>query len=301
VEAWRDNRAVTSSEPVEHSVPNHPLDEQVELTVQLSRAAVVLRWKDVKSPHAVRYRVRRTSATDATNATNATSSQLIGDIRISGHGLGVCKDPRAPGKWIYAILAVNAAGREFQIARSQPVDVPALPPGRAVLDLPLTSAPAVGRVSGDVRFDDSGATFTGGHIALPHNPDFDLGEAMTLAFEFNARSTDGMPVLLCHGSYGADGWFAQILGGSLIIRAPGGDAVGPPVEPGKWYSVRLVFDGVGFHLSVNGQWLPQPRREIVPKPARRSLFIGRYEEDAQMYAFNGTIRNIRVYRDALKE
>jgi hypothetical protein len=295
VEAWRRGQVIAASEPVQHRVPDHPIEGRVDVKALVNRAGVVLRWPDVNSPHAVRYRVRRAPADEPAKA------ELIGEVRFTGPGLGARKDPRSPGRWIYSVYAVNAAGREFEIARSRPVDVTPLVVSTPVLDLPLAQRPSGPSVVGDVQFDSSGATFTGGHIALPHSREYDLGEAMTLTFDFRAADTEGMPVLLCHGSYGQDGWFVQILGNKLIVRAAGGDAVGPAIEPDKWYSVRFVYDGLRFHLAVNGQWLPQSQREITPKPAMRNLYIGRYEEDAAIYAFKGSIRNVRIYPDAVRE
>ena len=37
------------------------------------------------------------------------------------------------------------------------------------------------------------------------------------------------------------------------------------------------------------------------KPANRPLNIGNYEQDGPPYAFKGTIRNLRIYPDALME
>jgi hypothetical protein len=293
VEAWRDNAMVAASDPTPHNAPDPAIDEKVSLDVQLNRTAVVLRWPDVKSPHVVLCRVYRSADQGATR-------ELVGQVRVTGPGLGVRRDPRTAGRWIYTVQAVNAAGREFELARSQPVEVPPLEPAKPVLDLPLTSRPA-NRIVGDVKFDSNGASFAGGFISLPHSPQFDLGEAMTLTFDFSAREIDGMPVLLSHGMFGQDGWFVQILGGQLILRTPRGDAKGPPIEPGKWYSVRFVYDGVRFHLAVNDQWLPQSRREIAPKPVPRTLYIGRYEEDAPHFAFKGTIRNVRIFPEAVRQ
>jgi hypothetical protein len=93
----------------------------------------------------------------------------------------------------------------------------------------------------------------------------------------------------------------QILGGRLILRTPRGDALGPMIEPNKWYSVRFVFDGLRFQLAANGQWVPQSGREIAPKLCQRRLYIGRYEEEASHFAFKGSIRNLRVYPQALRD
>jgi hypothetical protein len=107
VEAWRDHRVIAASEPVPCTVPDHAIDETVELNVQTTRTAVVvLRWPDPKSPHVVRYRVRRFSAADS------VKSELIGEIHVTGPGLGVQRNLPQAGICIYKVFAVNAAGRK---------------------------------------------------------------------------------------------------------------------------------------------------------------------------------------------
>jgi hypothetical protein len=298
VEAWRDNHVIAASEPLPCTVPDHAIDEKVELNVQSTRTAVVvLRWPDPKSPHVVRYRVRRFSAADS------VKGELVGEIHVTGPGLGVQRTMPMNGIWIYKVFAVNAAGREFEIAHTKPIDLPPVSSAGAApaLDLPLTAKPAGSGVYGGVHFDASGAAFTDGHISVPPISAMNLDQAMTLTFEFQARDIEGMPVLLCHGFYAVDGWFVQILSGTLILRTPAGDALGPPIEPNKWYAVRFVFDGLYFHLAVNGQWLPQPLHEMVIKSVDRPLLIGNYEQDGPPYAFKGTIKNLRIYPDALME
>jgi hypothetical protein len=207
------------------------------------------------------------------------------------------------GSWIYKVFAVNAAGREFEIATGKSIDVPRASSIHAApaLNLSLTTQPEGAGVYGNVHFDKSGANFEGGHISLPVMSALNLDQPVTLTFEFQAYNVDEMPVLLCHGVHGVDGWFVQILGGTLILRTTAGDALGPRIEPNKWYDVRFVFDGIYFHLAVNGQWQPQPMREMVPKSAERPLLIGNYEQDGPPYAFKGNIRNLRIYTDTVME
>src|SRR5690606_5216593 len=127
-------------------------------------------------------------------------------------------------------------------------------------------APADGEITGSVEFRPDGARFLGGWIALPARPDHELGAGMTLDFAFRADRVDGMPVLLGNGQWQADGWFVQILDGKLLLRAVGGDAVGPRIEAGQDYAVRIVYDGVAFRMRVNGETVPQPEEAGTVRP-----------------------------------
>jgi hypothetical protein len=150
-----------------------------------------------------------------------------------------------------------------------------------------------------VRFTPEGAVFTDGFIRVPNQPEaMGLGRGMTLDFTFRADRVDGMPVLLSHGAWMVDGWFVQILNGALIVRTPGGDAEGPAIEPGKWYTVRFVFDGTFLHLAVNGEWVYQGTAVVRPVPAERDLIIGQYDTQETSYAFHGAIREVGITPDA---
>lgn len=85
----------------------------------------------------------------------------------------------------------------------------------------------------------------------------------------------------------------QILGGSLIVRTPDGDAAGPRVEPGRWYAVRWQFDGIAHRLEVDGHEV-QESRPLRPVPAARPLRVGQYSDVRPEFAFRGAIRGLRI-------
>jgi hypothetical protein len=163
-----------------------------------------------------------------------------------------------------------------------------------VLRLPLSAPPTTATVSGQVRFTAEGAVFGGGRIVIPHDPCMDAHDGLALRFEFRADRTDGMPVLLSHGTHAQDGWFAQILDGRLLIRTPNGDARGPLITAGEWVRVEWLFDGCRQRLLVNGSDVPQDQQVLMLEPCSRDLIIGGGELPEPVFSFHGTLRNLTI-------
>ena len=207
-------------------------------------------------------------------------------------------DTPSPGDWVYRLTPVNAEGVEGE-APSAHATFPPAAPAKPTLELPLTHAPDAAEVTGRVAFSDEGGRFTGGHMVLPHDDTLNLGDGFTLDFEFRLHAAGEMPVLLCHGQWQAEGWFVQLLERRLTIRMPNGDATGPIIETDTWYRVHFVFDGVRVHLEVNGESIPQDGDIIRPVPSKRPLIIGQYAAPSDQYDFQGILKNIRIWNDAL--
>ncbi|MHC4673647.1 MAG: hypothetical protein ACYTBZ_14285 [Planctomycetota bacterium] len=294
VEAWRDGQAVVRSQPVQFTMSDRPITEKVILKTHTNQSAVVLYWPMTASSNIVKYKIYRKPF----HKQAGTTKKLLAEVRALRSAENVFQDKPLAGRWEYAVVPVNAAGREGPTA-SAIVEYPPKSMAQAAINLPLNQRPKKGKVVGRVDFTNEGAAFTGGHIEMAHQPYMNLGRGMTMIFEFKADSTDGMPVLLCHGKYLVDGWFVQILGKKLIVRTPHGDARGPTIETGKRYAVRFVFDGRRPHLKVNGQWYDQAGTVLQPIPAKRKMVIGQYEKKSPQYAFKGSIRNLIIVTDAL--
>lgn len=292
VEALRDGKVIAKSAPIPYTRPTVSANDVVKLSVSTNRTGVLLKWPPTQSPVVSAYRLTRTPASGGESQTLA---KVVASRSVQGH---VYRDVPPTGKWAYSIVPMDMFGNEgtptTATADFEPRPIPA-----PVLDLPLTAKPEGIEVVGDVQFGESGAYFKGGYMVLPHRDDLDLGKGMSLTFEFKADYIAGMPVLLSHGAFSQDGWFVQILGGQLIVRTPHGDATGPMVEPGKWYTVRFTYDGVRFGLVVNDQWFDQTSGPITPVPTRRDLIIGHYEIKEPQFAFPGAIRNIRIYGESI--
>ena len=292
VEAWRDGKVIARSEPVEYKISQQPVSEDFDLQFRTKASGVILEWPAAKSLYLTQYKIGRKANS------GADVSETLGKIWASKTKNNVYWDTPPSGSWEYSVTPLNVSGQEGKPV-SASVDFTLRNDVLPSIDLPLTSKPIDASVNGDVVFSDSGAALSGGHLTLPHQDVMNLGQGMTLCFEFKADKIEGMPVLLCHGGYQMDGWFAQIFNGNLIIRTPSGDASGPRIALGEWYNVRFAYNGVKFHLLVNGKEIHQSLDSIQDTPAHRDLIIGGYLTGESGYAFNGTIRNLRIYNDVI--
>ncbi|MBN1491991.1 MAG: hypothetical protein JXA69_18910 [Phycisphaerae bacterium] len=295
VEAWRDGTVVTRSESVRFNVPDRPITQETPVTLIANQAGVLLRWPAAASANIAWYSVDRFAAGEG-----AGQPERVSEIPASEIGEHVFHEKPGAGPWRYRVTPVNAAGRE---GPATTVDVVFPPAARTtpVLACPLDAKPADATVTGNVRFGPDGATFAGGHLAIPHRDEMNLGDGLTLTFEFKADRTDAMPVLVCHGQWQVDGWFVQILDGRLIVRTPCGDANGPQIEADRWYKVRFIFDGWRLRLAVDGQWHKDTPITAAPVPTERPLLLGQYGANQPAHAFHGTLRNVKLYADVFVE
>lgn len=293
IEAWRDGRVLARSDPVEFVVPDRPISETPAVKAAVNRAGVLLQWPAAGDRNIQGYRVYRRLAVSSNDR-----RQLVGEVITARTGDHLFRDEPPSGRWVYSVAGVNRVGSEGPAGTVETEFAPGTP-APPVLGLPLTVRPAEQWVKGDVSFGPDGAAFSGGYIEIPHEPWMDMGTGMTLDFEFKADTVSDMPVLLSHGAWQIDGWFVQILGGALIVRTPQADAQGPRIEPGRWYAVRFVYDGMRLHLGIDGKWVDRPVNPVRSIPAQRPLVIGQYDQKQPNFAFQGVIRNVRLYNDVL--
>ncbi len=293
VEAWRDGAPLVASPPLTVPMPCLPPLGPCPLEAFTNRAGVFFRLPAQQAYPAVTYQVERQGLPHGTR-------QNAGEFMPSAVAESLCRDTPPAGRWRYTVTPIDYARRKappFTVT----VDYALGPPPAPILDLPLTTAPPA-ETSAPVAFTPDGAQFSGGHIVIPHTPHFDLDRPITISFSFQADSTSGIPVILSHGFWRVDGWYIQVLDGRLTVCTPSGNVVGPTVPIGVWHDVRCVYDMAMLRLCVNGQWTEKAIEGVVP--ANRPLIIGAYAPGDPLYSptvFRGTIRNLRIYPDALPQ
>lgn len=290
VEAVRDGQQVAGSKPVAVRLPRRAPDRAPDLSALVNRGGVLLSWPPPRSLFVSHLRLERLDQAGA-----VTPVAIVPAMRLEEQSV---RDQPPPGRWTYRLVPLAADGTPGAPSEVTATFPPPAPPPPA-LALPLTAPVDGATVTGDVRYGLEGLRLGAGHLSLPHREAYDLGQGLTLDFTVRADRVDAMPVLLCHGAWQVDGWFVQILDRRLIVRLPAGDALGPPVEPGRTYAVRFVFDGERVHLRLDGAWLPQSRERLRPRPARRPLVIGQYDSPRADYQFWGVLRDLRLVNDVL--
>ena len=73
------------------------------------------------------------------------------------------------------------------------------------------------------------------------------------------------------------------------------------VHAGNWYTAVYTYDGHESKIYVNGILVGIQQKTVPFTPNNQDLFIGRHEDDAYPYFFNGVIDEIRIYDRALCE
>ena len=292
VEAIRDNKVIAKSEDVRFVVPRRDIREQPQVQVSVQLTGITLTWPAAKSEAIVSYRISRSPAS------GPAKQKILGIAQASNHFEHKFTDAPPSGTWIYTVTPLNTADQPGKATEVKAEFVRQTGRG-SVLDAPLVSKPAESTVVGSVTFGESGAFFEGGYITFPHDDRWNLGHGLTLAFDFKADSVSAIPVLVCHGQWQGDGWFIQILNGKIVMRTRSGDVMGPDIRTDEWYSVVYVFEHGECQLSIDGMKFGTSQIEDIP--TTKDLIIGQYEKKEPTYAFHGTIRNLRIWDEALAD
>ncbi len=287
VEAWRDGKVIASARQ-RVQMPDGPVLEVPKVSATPQTDGLILQWPALGSQYVTAFQVRLKRDAESGSQPAAGQPTTIPALSSGIHNHSVTL---TPGRWTLEVVSLGQTGRESAPAVFHfewPLAVQ-----KHRLELPLTEKPAQAKVLGNVSFGENGARFDGGHLELPPDDRFNIGASFRLAFEFKADRVDAMPVLLGHGLWQVNGWFAQILEGRLIIRTPTADAKGPVVEPGRWYAVTWEVLGGKHRLLVDGQEV-MSWRDLVLVPASPPLLIGQYANELLKpdFAFHGTLRHL---------
>lgn len=140
----------------------------------------------------------------------------------------------------------------------------------------------------------------GNHVVFPHRPEFNPDVELTVELWVNLERAGEMPVLLCHGAWGVDGYLLQILHGRVRFYLHGvGMLDAGVVKPGKWYHIAATYDGCDITIFLNGEQVGRRQPSGRLTPSRRKLYIGRYDSHAPEYETDCRITGVRLYSIAL--
>lgn len=73
------------------------------------------------------------------------------------------------------------------------------------------------------------------------------------------------------------------------------------VRSGEWVTMTFTYDGLVSKFYINGQLRGVSEGNAVFTPTASALLIGRAEDDAHPYWWNGAIDEIRIYNKALAQ
>lgn len=290
VEAVRGGKVIGKSERKDFEIQEREIKDVVEFELYPNSEGVLVVWGKTDSFDIRSYRIYKTGSD--------SKRELIATVNSDKQKEHLFFDRLTAGRWGYEVVGVNSFGNEGP-GGQRVVEFPVAAKDIAIVDLALTTRPADAVVVGPIEFGDDGGDVGGGYIEVSNDKNLSLGRCKTISFEFKADSLEGMPVVLCNGRWRSDGWFFQIVAGALWFKAPVDDIGIDGIQTGKWYSVRMVFDGLNVRLCVNDKWAGPI--VINPINSDRNLTIGQYDDRAEEFDFKGKVRNVKIYDDALME
>jgi len=290
VQAICGGDVIGESEKIDFEIQERSIKEDVAFELYPNSDGVLIAWDKNASFDIRSYRIYKTGGN--------SKRELIATVNPDKQKEHLFFDKPDTGSWKYEVVGVNAFGNEGPGVQKA-VEFPVEAKDAAVVELPLICKPDGAVVVGSVDFGNDGAKVGVGYIEVDNSKNLSLGRCKTISFEFKADSIEGMPVVLCNGRWRSDGWFFQILGDTLWFKAPVDDIGIRGIEAGKWYYVKMVFDGLNVRLCVNDKWVGPV--VISPVGSDRKLIIGQYDDKNETFNFKGCIRNIKIYDDALIE
>ena len=290
VQAIGGGKVIGESAKIDFVIEERDIEDEVAFELYPNSGGVLIVWGKTESFDIRSYRIYKTGGD--------SKRELIAAVNADKQKEHLFFDKPSAGSWGYEVVGVNAFGNEGP-GVGKVVDFPVAAKDAAIVDLALNSKPEGAVVVGPVEFGDDGAKVSDGYIEVAGGKQLSLGRCKTISFEFKADSLEDMPAVLCNGRWRSDGWFFQILGGTLWFKAPVDDIGIGGIEAGKWYYVKMVFDGLNARLCVNDKWAGPV--VINPINSDRKLVIGQYDDKNEMFDFKGCVRNIKIYDDALME
>jgi len=149
-----------------------------------------------------------------------------------------------------------------------------------------------------------------GVLVVAPPPKFEINKGFTLYFRIKTAADHNQKVRnqLFQYGYGADkisGFCCFLFWHSFHVRY-GSDAkttVATPskaklIKPGTWYDVVMVYDGKTIALYLNGKLAAKPAAAAIPEIKRTMFTIGATANRGGGYAFQGLLKNVKLYEKA---
>ncbi len=137
---------------------------------------------------------------------------------------------------------------------------------------------------------------------LPHLDAYNAREDIGIEFWVKLTSPGDMPVFVCHGAWGMDGFFVQLLAGRVRFYLAGvGTLDTGGIEVGRWTHIAATYEGTEMAVYINGK-----RAGSIPvhgeiTPCGRPLYVGRYDQEGDSWTVNSYMAGVRIYPFALTD
>jgi hypothetical protein len=214
----------------------------------------------------------------------------------------------AEREYHYRVRAIDRGGQEGRLSApvaARPLPRPTGPIFHAAMEGTGDAGASVPQRAGAARFSpgligQALDTTAGGHLVYPHQPEFALDGEFAVAFWFQARTLEGMPVLASCGEYQKHGWFVQVLAGRIRFSLGGDNLLDAGwVEPGRWHHVVCSYDLQRQRIYLDGQEVGSREAldvDFTPWPG--PLFVAQYHFLQEPYQFRGLLDELKLYTTA---
>jgi hypothetical protein len=157
------------------------------------------------------------------------------------------------------------------------------------------------RAHGGARCADGALVLKpGGFVTFPHQPEFDLGQPITVECRVRFDEAGTMPVIASCGVWQQAGWFLQRLGNQWRWHVGGIDCDGGKPVVGQWFHLVGVFDGKTARLYENGVLVAEKTGSLNTSVWPGELFVGQYSgQPGPPYQVTGAIADLRIYHRPL--
>lgn len=268
-------------------IPDLPLPqppEQIRLRTRDNR--IVLGW-DSNASSAVQYFIVKYD----TNQTKIEETYIDADY---GQYLQMSDLVEGGQAYSYTVAAVAPDGR---------IGPPSKPVGIVASTDPLVPTVQLSfkddsHLSGLAQLAENGLALGGrGWAELPPQPEWNPDHALSICAWVKFDDLNGMPVLVCKGTWNQSGYFVQLLNQQIRFHLAGVDTLdaGRP-QAGVWQYVVVTFGFNQMNVYLNGEQVGRKRVVGRPRPSENPLLVGRYgaaNDDA--YFVRGLMDDVRIY------
>jgi len=297
-DSQRSRPAVTSIEVPPPPAPAVPTD----LNIRALSSEIVLSWKSPEGT-ALRYEVLRG---------RKGTSQLV---RLNAEPLrspGYSDVNVAPGTtYTYVVRSIDRRGQQSSISnRVEATPLPEIKEPVFTVDFSGEKTLAAKLLDGKTVAGKlhAGATLAEGTLQLgssgfatfAHQPEFDLTKALSVECRVRIDKETAMPVVVSCGAFNGSGWFVQRFGSGWRWHVGGVNCDGGRPVVGRWTHLIATFNGRHATLYQDGKQVASiacnPTRAVWSGP----LVLGQYSAQGPNYQVTGQIKDVKIYRRALK-
>ena len=306
IEAVADSKTIASSDEISVEMPNTPIDEAPLAKLQSRNSAgVFIEIAPPKNMAVAKCAISRKGKPAKSESKDKIFEHIqktrdyskferIGEIQMQSDKASSFIDAAPYGDCEYKFIFLNACDMESKKSTAIKLSHKTSKV-ECALDLPLTKKPDGAQVVGVVKFTPNGAEVSEGRIELNFRTTFDKGFALNV--DFMPSKLEGMPVIASNGTHMSSGWYVQILGGNLIVSLGKNISANVRPEVGKWYNLKVLFDGKRAKIYINSKLTNDVELEEPPQDSKPNLKIGAYENTQDLsFKFKGLIKNLKIWQ-----